>query len=309
MPKTYTYLPQDIPSIIGNIVEQLSVNLATQLGHSVDFLHGTWHSIEGRIIDKSTGTVTKDSTFPLICLIQVFEERFKADTEYSDVTLTLLFCNISEPSWYSEDRYANNYLPTLYPMYAEFMQLLNESPYFVGYNVLYPEHTKVDDLHLPEDNTNKLPACLDGLWVRDLKLRVDNKCLPVENWVSTELVLGTITYNDPTIDIQTRIVFDTLDGFKNDSLFRVFYTADNGSAVSAVVASGQGYEYLSRVGNTLTFKVTDVTLLTKTIVYTSTIPYVAGQPPEVLVTGKVSSMSNLRPLWVNKNNIQDSITT
>ena len=118
MAHTYTYLPQDVPSIIGDIVEQLSVNLEAELGHKVAYKHGTWKSIQGRMVDESTGTIIKDATFPLICLIQVFEEKFDTDSTYSELTLTLLFCNISEPAWYSEDRYANNYLPTLYPMYA-----------------------------------------------------------------------------------------------------------------------------------------------------------------------------------------------
>jgi hypothetical protein len=50
------------------------------------------------------------------------------------------------------------------------MEQLNQTSEIVGYKTRYFEHTKVDDLHLPENNANKLPECLDGLWIQDLKL-------------------------------------------------------------------------------------------------------------------------------------------
>jgi hypothetical protein len=307
MAHTYTYLPQDVPSIIGDIVEQLSVNLEAELGHKVAYKHGTWKSIQGRIVDESTGTIIKDATFPLICLIQVFEEKFDADSAYSELTLTLLFCNISEPAWYSEDRYANNYLPTLYPMYAEFMQLVNESPYFVGYNELYPEHTKIDDLHLPETDANKLPACLDGLWIRNMKLRLDNKCLPVQSWVNTIMNLESSSYVTDKFVIPTKLTIDELDAFKVGSTITIYTQNDIQTGMSLSLNSGQGLSYTPFVGIYQVLTVTDVSLLPKVIQFDTLVPAQSGS--EIIVTSKVFSMSNLRPTWINKSNQQDSITT
>jgi hypothetical protein len=307
MAHTYTYLPQDVPSIIGDIVEQLSVNLEAELGHKVAYKHGTWKSIQGRIVDESTGTIIKDATFPLICLIQVFEEKFDADSAYSELTLTLLFCNISEPAWYSEDRYANNYLPTLYPMYAEFMQLVNESPYFVGYNELYPEHTKIDDLHLPETDANKLPACLDGLWIRNMKLRLDNKCLPVESWVNTIMTLGVSSYVTDKFVIPTKFTLDELDAFKVGSTITIYMVNDMSVGMGLSLNSGQGLSYTPSTGIYQVLTVTDVSLLPNVIEFDTLVPAVIGS--KIVVTSKVFSMSNLRPTWINKSNQQDSITT
>jgi hypothetical protein len=307
MAHTYTYLPQDVPSIIGDIVEQLSVNLEAELAHKVAYKHGTWKSIQGRIVDESTGTIIKDATFPLICLIQVFEEKFDADSTYSELTLTLLFCNISEPAWYSEDRYANNYLPVLYPMYAEFMQLINESPYFVGYNELYPEHTKIDDLHLPETDANKLPACLDGLWIRNMKLRLDNKCLPVESWVNTIMDLESSSYVTNQYVIPTTLTIDELDAFKVGSTITIYMTNDIQTGMSLSLNSGQGLSYTPSVGIYQVLTVTDVSLLPNVIQFDTLVPAQSGS--EIIVTSKVFSMSNLRPTWINKSNQQDSITT
>ena len=161
-------LPLNIPSIVGQIV----TDTATALGYNIAYLHGTWNHIRERITTEQGG-YTPNAVFPLVCLVQVFEEKFKDDSEYSEATLTLLICNNSQPDWHSEDRYTNNYIPTLYPIYAELMNQLNQSQYVVGYKERYHEHTKVDDLHLPETNSNKLPECLDGLWINDLKLRLN----------------------------------------------------------------------------------------------------------------------------------------
>jgi hypothetical protein len=308
MAHTYTYLPQDVPSIIGDIVEQLSFNLETELGHKVAYKHGTWKSIQGRIVDESTGTIIKDATFPLICLIQVFEEKFDADSTYSELTLTLLFCNISEPAWYSEDRYANNYLPTLYPMYAEFMQLINESPYFVGYNELYPEHTKIDDLHLPETDANKLPACLDGLWIRNMKLRLDNKCLPVESWVNTMVILESSTYVVDKYVIDGKIGIDDLNAFKNGSEITLLITNDIQVPNTFNIQAGQGLEFVSVVGDIYyKYKVVDLLLLSSPVLFT--INLFAFPSQTIKATSKVFSMGNLRPTWINKSNQQGSIIT
>jgi len=161
-------LPLNIPSIIGQVV----ANTATTLGYNIAYLHGTWNHIRERIV-TAQGGYTPNAVFPLVCLVQVFEEKFKADSEYSEATLTLLICNNSQPDWYAEDRYTNNYLPTLYPIYEALMNELNQTPEIVGYKTRYFEHTKVDDLHLPETAVNKLPECLDGLWINDLKLTFD----------------------------------------------------------------------------------------------------------------------------------------
>lgn len=161
-------LPLNIPSIVGQVV----ANTATAMGIPIQYKHGTWQHIRERIITENGG-FSSNQRFPLVCLVQVFEEKFKADSEYSEASLTLLICNNSQPTWYSEDRYTNNYLPTLYPIYAELMDQLNQTPEIVGYKTRYFEHTKVDDLHLPENNANKLPECLDGLWIQDLKLTFD----------------------------------------------------------------------------------------------------------------------------------------
>lgn len=186
-------LPLNIPSIIGQVVS----NTATALGYNIAYLHGTWNHIRERIV-TAQGGYSPNAVFPLVCLVQVFEEKFKADSEYSEATLTLLICNNSQPDWYSEDRYTNNYLPTLYPLYEELMNQLNQTPEIVGYKTRYFEHTKVDDLHLPETAVNKLPECLDGLWINDLKLTFNIP--PCSSPTLSNLCLQTPCPNGAVVD-------------------------------------------------------------------------------------------------------------
>lgn len=304
MAHTYSILPQNIPAIITNIVSEVSSNLSAEIGSTIAFKHGTWASIKKRIVEEASGTVTKDARFPLICLVQVFEEKYRADSEYGEVTLTLLICAQSDPNWYAEERYTNNYIPTLYPIYAEFMAVLMASPYFMGYRELYPEHTKADDLHLPETDVNKLPECLDGLWIRDLKLRVDPKCADVGIWLNTEIQFGTPTVipglPTGTQEYPFKLIVTT-GGVQVGTTFEVTLTA--GQTLSVIEPSPRFS--VSQVGNVATITVDNLTGFNGTIALSATCSdaLVVG-----LVTGVVTGASNLVTGWILHNNKSDSVT-
>lgn len=306
MAHTYSYLPTNIPQVISDIVEQVSINLYSELGSTVQFKHGTWKSIKERILEENGSRTRKNVRFPLVCLIQVFEEDFKADSEYSEATLTLLICNESEPQWYSEERYTNNYLPTLYPIYAEFMELLNASPYVVGYNQRYFQHTKADDLHLPETDVNKLPECLDGLWVRDLKIAIDNRCAAPEYVINTELVF-TSAVNQPGIPTGTdtydfTVEFSDTNGLKDGTTFVISLVPQAGTLA---VATADTNLTLSQVGTNTTVTIADRNAVTGPLVFTA----VGTTPPSTVgATGGVTSVTGLRNNWINRTNTTDTIT-
>lgn len=306
MAHTYDILPKNIPQIISDIVEQVSINLATEIGSNVAFKHGTWAHIKKRIVEEATGQPIKDARFPLVCLVQVFEEKYKADSEYGDVSLTLLVCNTSDPAWYSEDRYTNNYIPTLYPIYAEFMAVLQESPYFQGYRQLYPEHTKADDLHLPENNENKLPECLDGLWIRDLKLRIYNNCRDVESWIDTEVEFGTPVsapgFPTGLDSYPFTVTFSDLDGLKDGSTFTLDVRCISGNPLLFTADTNLS---LSQVGNTTVVTIAVADNMTQTVSFVANIE---TPPTSVSCTAVVTSMGNLRNTWVNNDNVSDTVT-
>lgn len=306
MAHTYPYLPANIPQVISDIVEQVSINLYSELGSTVQFKHGTWKSIKERILEENGSRTRKNVRFPLVCLIQVFEEDFKADSEYSEATLTLLICNESEPQWYSEERYTNNYLPTLYPIYAEFMELLNASPYVVGYNQRYFQHTKADDLHLPETDVNKLPECLDGLWVRDLKIAIDNRCSAPEYVIDTDFVF-TSALSAPGIptgidQYDFTIEFSDTNGLKEGTTFVISLVPQAGTLT---VATADTNLTLAQVGTNTTVTIADRNAVTGPLVFTAQ----AVTPPFTSeATGGVTSVTGLRNNWTNQTNSSDIIT-
>lgn len=301
---TYKSLPYNVPDIISDIVSELSDNLSSELGMDVQFLHGTWLSIKQRITEENGSRVSKNARFPLICLVQVFEEKFDVNSEYSDVSLTLLICNNSTPEWWSEERYSNNYIPILYPIYAEFMELLNRSRYFVGYAQRVYTHTKADDLHLPEQDANKMPECLDGVWIKDLKLRLDiPKCTPVESWINTITEFGTPSKvgNDKTIPFTVTI--DDIDGFKDGSLIYVRGIAELDIPTLVTSGSTNIVRQNSNSAPIGIYKVIDSSLMTKVLSFTLKCTY----SEEIDITAKVTNITTLKPNWVNKQNTQDII--
>jgi hypothetical protein len=302
MAHTYTILPKNIPQIIADIVAVVSDNLATEIGSDIQFLHGTWASIRSRIVEEASGTVIKNTRFPLVCLVQVFEEKYKANSEYGDVSLTLLICNNSEQTWYAEQRYTSNYIPILYPIYAEFMAVLNTSPYFVGYKEKYYQHTKADDLHLPENNDNKLPECLDGLWIKDLQLRLDDKCLPVYNEINTVLEFGTPSQVGDDLNLPFKVAFSDIGGLKNGSIISFSMIADNNLAVSVNLTTNSSL-YCQKVGNNI--KITDISLFTDSLDLVGVIDNPLNYAIET--TGKVVSISGMKNEWLNKYNTKDIV--
>jgi hypothetical protein len=84
----------------------------------------------------------------------------------------------------TDARYTDNFIPILYPIYAELKQVISDSMYFLGYNQAF-SHTKRDLTHAGQESANgnvayKLPDVLDGLLMANIKLRVnlDPICAP-----------------------------------------------------------------------------------------------------------------------------------
>lgn len=195
---------QNIPAIIGEIV----ANASAIYGQPISYKHGTWRHIVSRITTENGG-INADQRFPLICLVQVFDEKFDEESEYSEVQLTLLICNSSNKDWYSEERYINNYIPVLYPIYEAFMTALNAHESIIGYPQRYYTHTKIDDLYLPENDKNKLPEILDGVWIQDLVLTIDSKPCIWNDGLSvcylTPCPKGTIIEENTILSLQTTV--------------------------------------------------------------------------------------------------------
>ena len=179
MAATYTSLPVSIPSLMKAIVSEVEVNLtsdATLDIPRVSFKCETWIKLMERLSKESQLAQFDQEKYPLVALLRNFDEKYKANTDLVEVSLTLVIVTPSTPTKESEDREVDNYTPILYPIYAELMSVLAESPYFLGYGISI-EHTKTDNMHLGVDGTQGntkylLPDCVDGIIISGLKLGV-----------------------------------------------------------------------------------------------------------------------------------------
>jgi hypothetical protein len=192
MAHTYEQLPVSIPSLFEKIVSDVSANLRTELGRDVQFLYGSYNHIRQRLASKDKSEGNKEVKYPLIALIYSFDERKVSGKDSLDVSLTFLICTESENSMYSEDRYTQNYLPILYPIYAEFMAVVESSNYFRKYHSRGVPHVKVDDLHMGEESGGGkiayiLPDVVDGIWIKDLELSVLPNMCTLQSWVVPSL--------------------------------------------------------------------------------------------------------------------------
>jgi hypothetical protein len=179
MAATYTSLPVSIPSIMKAIVSEVETNLIDEASLDiprVSFKCETWIKLMERLSKESQVATFDEAKYPLVALLRNFDEKYKANTDLVEVSLTLVIVTPSTPTKESEDREVDNYTPILYPIYAELMSVLAESPYFLGYGISI-EHTKTDNMHLGVDGTQGntkylLPDCVDGIIISGLKLGV-----------------------------------------------------------------------------------------------------------------------------------------
>jgi len=180
---TYTQFPIAIPKLIENIVTQVSLNL----GFNITYKHGSWIHLMNQINDDKKAPSKKNIVYPLIMLIHEFEERRKDGVLNADLDIVIV--TPSNPTDYYSVRYTKNYLPTLYPIYAEFMHIVANSAYFLGNSERGFNHTKIDALNMGVNETNgnvayKLPDYLDGLVIKKLELTInETNCTLQENFI------------------------------------------------------------------------------------------------------------------------------
>lgn len=197
MAATYTNLPVHIPTMIRTIVDEVSDNLSTESTLDIANVHfycETWDVLRQRLIEDGKVESLKNTRYPFIALIRGFDEKYKKDSDYVESSLTLVIVTRSSPNMKSEDRESTNYIPILYPIYAEFISVLNNTRYSMTRNRDYPTHTKHDNLNLgqetPQGNiANRLPDFVDAVVIEGLQVMFDvETCINVAQ-VSPKTVL------------------------------------------------------------------------------------------------------------------------
>ena len=128
MAATYTIQPLSIPAIFEALVSEVSTNLASATIPQVSFRHGTWLDILKELtVDSNSPTeAVKNGKYPLVCLIHQFDEKpFDSISETTNLTLIIVTSSTIDAT--TDARYTDNFIPILYPIYAELKQVVADS--------------------------------------------------------------------------------------------------------------------------------------------------------------------------------------
>jgi len=161
-----------IVDIIGDIVTTMRGNGATPY-----YLYGHPLEVVNTLTEWTKHPVKKFAKFPIIILMQDFEERKGVEQGVnSSVSLNLVICMNTKPEYKSADRYVNTFKPVLYPLYDSFIDTIITSGYFKNVSHGVVQHTKIDRVFYGnEGNTaNQFNDRIDAIEIRNLELDILN---------------------------------------------------------------------------------------------------------------------------------------
>lgn len=163
----------NIPGLFSAVV----ASVATTLGRPVYFDYGKLKEITRKLTQLDGGITTKDKKYPLVWLVMNYAESYGNNDGFCELDdITIMICELTDPSSYTSARIAANFTPTLYPIYDAFMAELENSSYF-DHGMLEFQHQKIDCPYWNEDMTkgdyNQFNDFIDAIQIRKLKLIVN----------------------------------------------------------------------------------------------------------------------------------------
>jgi hypothetical protein len=178
MSSTYSHIPLAISDIFRLIVAQVSANLASDdtlnIGQ-ISFMHGTLMDINNQLASKERNPNKKGITFPMVLFLYKADENF-IDKYNDEISVEMLICTSTKKEYSNDDRYSINFLPVLYPIYAELKSVIGKSRFFWGYKRKF-QHTKTDLPHAGQESANGPAAYnfstpIDAIMLSNMKLKV-----------------------------------------------------------------------------------------------------------------------------------------
>lgn len=112
------------------------------------YMHGHPLEVTNRLTNKNKSNIYSYQKYPLILLVQDFEEGIGEDlSNYASGDFTVIIANLTKPDITADERYNRNFRDILYPLYNEFIKGIHASNAFYTRSVKTIPHTKVDRLY------------------------------------------------------------------------------------------------------------------------------------------------------------------
>lgn len=156
-------------------------NLWYQTGHIVEICQN---------LQEMTTEKNEAYKFPLLALVTDYRERAgfskEANREHQP---NFLIATNTQNTLKAHERYQVNFKPVLYPIYYTFIEVLGESPYFLGYPDQVTKHVKIDRMFLGREGIygnsgNTFNDYIDAIEIRDMRLeqKINHDCKIPNRW-------------------------------------------------------------------------------------------------------------------------------
>lgn len=142
---------EDLVNEVGtNINNTISANYQAAIGATVpidlqvQFMHGSVQELVSQLIAKNDSPSQKEYQWPAICLIHNFREGFDKEDCYSETEYTFWILHPGNVSDSYPDRYKKTLEPVIYPLWREFIQVIEDSYKFKYDRTVGIQQTKTD---------------------------------------------------------------------------------------------------------------------------------------------------------------------
>jgi len=168
-------------SEIVEIFEKIVSNVSDSLCKDLYYQHGHIIEIDNTLKSKSKTINLRDKKYPLIMLLQPFNEsKVQGHTELS---LRLIICTGTKSDIVASERYSKVFKPVLVPVYdALIEEIANGGYFFIDGDIQNPPHNRIDRPFYGVDTSNGnvrylMSDKLDAIEITDLQLNYyNNKC-------------------------------------------------------------------------------------------------------------------------------------
>lgn len=175
------YIPDVFAAVVARVSQTMEALPADPFKVFFDFGHYT--EVTKNLTLKDQSPTQQDKRYPLVWLVMDFDEQMGANpADYARIPGVQIIIAVPTTIDYTmQERRDKNFIPTLYPIYAELIKQLAVAPEFGMPGELKLVHTKTDRPYwggsdqLGNGTANLFNDFIDAIQIRNLSLNVKHK--------------------------------------------------------------------------------------------------------------------------------------
>lgn len=133
-----------IQDVIKDVVSEVKSSLELPV---LTFMYGTITELISDLDSMSGTPESAREKYPLVWMPMDVTEKYTDNDFVYDVTLRLIICSATNNTYTTAERYAQNFTPTLQPIYEELLRQLTLNPYLYVKSDTQIPHSKTDRVH------------------------------------------------------------------------------------------------------------------------------------------------------------------